>query len=256
MSKLSKMRIGGEIHGNTRKAIYDYVDIGITPSQVEAKTVELILAADAEIGFAKVKGYNWATCINVNSSTVHGIPTSNTPFADGDVVTVDLGVYYHGYHLDGAFTKVVGTASKEAQLIIDGGLATLQAALEQVKPGNRIGHISRATEQTLKSYGLSPFQELTGHGVGRELHEDPMIPNYLDVVIETTPQIVIGQTLAIEMIYTAGKPELVLEENGWTISTKDDKLSGVFEETVEVTHDGYSILTKPTLSQITKSGKI
>ena len=83
-----------------------------------------------------------------------------------------------------------------------------------------------------------------------------MIPNYLDVELATTPQIVIGQTLAIEIIYTAGKPELVLEEDGWTISTKDGKLSGVFEETVEVTHDGCSVLTKPTLYQITKSGKI
>lgn len=256
MSKLSKMRLGGEIHGAVRAKIYDLVDVGVTPRQVEAQTIALIKDAGAEPGFTKVKGYKWATCINVGSSTVHGIPTSDKPFVDGDVITVDLGVYYRGYHLDGAFTKVVGTPSSEAKKVVQGGFAALQAALLQVKPGNRIGHISKATEETLKQHKLSPFKELTGHGVGRELHEDPMIPNYLDGVIETTPQIVIGQTLAIEIIYTAGRPELILEEDGWTITTIDDKLSGVFEETVEVTHDGYSILTKPTLSQITKSGKM
>lgn len=250
------MRTGGEIHGQVRREIYNFIDLGITPAKVEEKTLKLIAAAGAEPGFTKVKGYSWATCINVGSSTVHGIPTSEKPFVDGDLVTVDLGVYYRGYHLDGAFTKVVGKSSKEANQIIKGGSAALEAAIKAVKPGNRIGDVSTATEKTLLKYKLTPFRELTGHGVGRELHEDPMIPNYLDVELATTPQIVIGQTLAIEIIYTAGKPELVLEEDGWTISTKDGKLSGVFEETVEVTHDGCSVLTKPTLYQITKSGKI
>ncbi len=250
------MRTGGEIHGQVRREIYNFIDLGITPSQVEEKTLKLIADSGAEPGFTKVKGYSWATCINVGSSTVHGIPTSEKPFVDGDLVTVDLGVYYRGYHLDGAFTKVVGKSSKEANQIIKGGSAALEAAIKAVKPGNRIGDVSQATEKTLLEYKLTPFRELTGHGVGRELHEDPMIPNYLDVELTTTPQIVIGQTLAIEIIYTAGKPELVLEEDGWTISTKDGKLSGVFEETVEVTHDGCSVLTKPTLYQITKSGKI
>ena len=256
MSKLSKMRIGGEIHGAIRQEIYNLTQIGATPLELETKTQEMIKEAGAKPSFTTVDNYQWATCINVGASTVHGIPTSTVPFVDGDVVTVDLGVYYKGYHLDGAFTKIVGPPCKESQQVIDGGLAAIKAALSQVKPGNRIGHISRATEQALKKHGLTSFQELTGHGVGRQLHEDPMIPNQLNCALETTPQLVIGQTLAIEMIYTAGKPHLLLEEDGWTIKTKDDKLSGVFEETVEVTHDGYSILTKPTLFQVTKSGKI
>jgi len=250
------MRVGGKIHGEVRRTLYDATQVGTTPRELEALALKLIKEAGAETSFTKVKDYYWATCINVNHGTVHGIPESDTPFQDGDVITLDVGVYYRGFHLDGAFTKQVGNSTPEGDQIIVGGLAALTAALEQVKPGNRIGDISQASEQALKESGLSPFQELTGHGVGRELHEDPMIPNYLKGKIKETPQIVIGQTLAIELIYTAGKPELVLERDDWTISTKDGKLSGVFEETVEVTADGYFVLTNPTLSQITKSGRM
>lgn len=249
MSKLTAMREGGQIHGSIRQAIYEFVQPGVSPQQIESKTQELISSHHVEPSFTKVKNYHWATCVNVNSGTVHGIPSSQKSFKPGDLVTVDLGIYHKGYHLDGAFTKTVGSANNRTKHLIEGGLFAIQQALQAVKPGNRIGHISQATEQALAKYNLSAFRELTGHGVGRDLHEDPLIPNLLEKDIGSTPQIVVGQTLAIEIIYTEGKPELVLEEDGWTISTKDDKLSGVFEETVEVTPDGYSVLTQPTLSQ-------
>lgn len=250
MSKLSRMRIGGQLHGEIRQAIYQFVKVGVSPREIEAKTRALIKQKGAEPSFTKVRDYSYATCVNLNSGTVHGIPESTKPFVDGDLVTVDLGVYYKGYHLDGAFTKTVGSASTEATNLIKGGLAAVRAALEQVKAGNHIGDISLAIEQALTQYHLSPFKELSGHGVGRSLHEDPLIPNFLTGDKHKTPQLVVGQTLAIEIICTSGKPELILEEDGWTITTKDDKLSGVFEETVEVKSDGCSVLTKPSLFQL------
>lgn len=244
------MRAGGAILGSVRADLFRFTEVGVTPKQVEAEAMRLIKAAGAEPSFTRVPGYHWATCININAGIVHGIPKSSVPFADGDVVTVDVGVYYEGFHTDSAFTKVVGKSTPEIDRFLKAGLDSIKASLAQVKPGNRIGDISLATEKSLKASGYKPTRELTGHGVGRELHEEPMIPNYLSGDIAGTPQMVVGQTLAIENIYVQGSPSLILEKDGWTISVKDDKLSAVFEETVEVTKDGFSIMTTPTLFQI------
>lgn len=254
MNKLKAMREGGAILGSVRAALYEFVQVGVSPAEVEALTQKLIKEAGAEVSFDKVPGYKWATCINLNDGIVHGIPTSKLPFQDYDVVTVDVGVYFHGFHTDSAFTKVVGKSTPEIDHFLQAGLSSVQASLSQVKPGKRIGDISLATENSLKSAGYKPTRELTGHGVGRELHEEPMIPNFLSGEISKTPQLVVGQTLAIENIYVQGNPALVLEKDGWTISVKDGKLSAVFEETVEVVEDGFSIMTTPTLFQICQSG--
>lgn len=249
MNKLAAMRHGGLLHGRLRQRLYQAVQPGSTPQAVEQLATRTLKELGAEPSFTKVKNYHWATCININDSCVHGIPTSTSAFLPSDVVTVDVGLYYHGYHLDGAFTKQLAPPTAEGTKLINGGQAALEAALRATKPGARIGHLSEAIHSTLTSYGLAPFRELTGHGVGRSLHEDPMLPNFFEGNPQATPQLVLGQTLAVEIICTLGKPELELEKDGWTIRTKDGKLSGVFEETVEVTVDGCSVLTRPTLSQ-------
>ena len=245
------MTIGGGMLGRVRQALYDFTQVGVTPLQVEYKARELIKAEGGELSFTKVPGYRWATCININDGVVHGIPTSEVPFNDGDLVTVDVGVYYRGYHTDAAFSKVVGTSSAAKDRFLEAGLEGLRLAIAAVKPGAHIGDISEAMESTLKKYGYHATKELTGHGVGKELHEEPMISNVVVGPVEKTPIIQLGQTLAIEIIYVEGKPSLLLEEDGWTISTKDGTLSAVHEETVVVTDDGCSILTVPTLFQIT-----
>jgi len=250
MNQIEAMQIGGAMLGRVRAALYDFTQVGVTPKQVEFKARELIKAEGGELSFTKVPGYRWATCININDGIVHGIPTSEIPFDDGDLVTVDVGVYYHGYHTDAAFSKVVGTSTAEKDRFLKAGLEGLQNAINAVKPGGRIGDISEAMESTLKKYGYRATRELTGHGVGKELHEDPMISNVVVGPREKTPTIKLGQTLAIEIIYVQGKPSLVLEEDGWTISVKDGTLSAVHEETVLVTEDGCSILTVPSLFQI------
>ena len=250
MNKIDTMKVCGGMLGRVRAALYDFTQVGVTPKQVEFKARELIKAEGGELSFTKVPGYHWATCININDGIVHGIPISEVPFKSGDLVTVDVGVFYHGYHTDAAFSKVVGKSTAEKDKFIKAGLEGLKNAIAAVKPGNRIGDISEAMESTLKQYGYRATRELTGHGVGRELHEDPMISNVVVGPREKTPVIQLGQTLAIEIIYVQGKPSLVLEEDGWTISVKDGTLSAVHEETVLVTEDGCSILTTPTLFQI------
>jgi len=250
MNQLDAMTIGGAMLGRVRQALYDFTVVGVSPKQVEFKARELIKAEGGELSFTKVPGYRWATCININDGIVHGIPESTVPFKDGDLVTVDVGVYYHGFHTDAAFSKVVGTSTPAKDKFLQAGMEGLKNAIAAVKVGGYIGDISLAMESTLKKYGYSATRELTGHGVGRELHEDPMISNVVVGKRENTPQMKLGQTLAIEIIYVEGKPSLVLEEDGWTISTKDGTLSAVLEETVVVTVDGCSILTTPTLFQI------
>lgn len=250
MNQLEAMKIGGAMLGRVRQALYQFTQVGVTPLQVELKARQLIKAEGGELSFTKVPGYSWATCININEGIVHGIPTSELPFADGDLVTVDVGVYYRGYHTDAAFSKVVGTSSVQKDRFLQAGLEGLKNAISVIKPGAYIGEISEAMESTLKVYGYKATKELTGHGVGKELHEDPMISNVVVGPKEKTPKIKLGQTLAIEIIYVEGKPSLVLEADGWTISTRDGTLSAVHEETVVVTEDGCSILTVPSLFQI------
>ncbi len=254
--KLPSMRIGGEILGRVREALYHFTEVGVTPVAIEAEAQRLIRAEGAVPSFDKVPGYHWATCINRNDGIVHGIPTNDVPFVSGDLVTVDVGVYYQGYHTDCAFSKVVGTSSAAKDRFLLAGLTGLKNAISVVRAGEYIGAISEAMQHTLDGYGYHATHELTGHGVGKGLHEEPMIPNVIVGKKEKTPKMFTGQTLAIEIIYVEGNPGLVLEDDGWTISTKDGKLSAVFEETVEVTADGFSILTKPTLFQMLLSGTI
>lgn len=250
MNQISAMQAGGAILGKVRQALYQYTQVGVSPKQIELQARKLIKAEGGELSFTKVPGYSWATCVNINSGIVHGIPNSEKPLQDGDMVTVDVGVFYHGYHTDAAFTKVVGSASKEQTRFLQAGIEGLQNAISAVKAGGFIGDISYAMDTTLKNYGYSATSELTGHGVGKELHEEPMISNIITHPAHQTPKMSENQTLAIEIIYVAGKPELILEEDGWTIATKDGKLSAVFEETVAVTRGGCSVLTTPTLFQI------
>lgn len=250
MNKLKAMTQGGAILGRVRQALYNFTVVGVTPAQIEQQAKTLIKAEGAELSFTKVPGYRWATCINLNDGIVHGIPSSTIPLKSGDLVTVDVGVFYHGYHTDAAFSKVVGQSNQTKDRFLKAGMEGLKNALASVKAGAHIGEISEAMESTLKKYGYQATRELTGHGVGKELHEEPMISNVVVTPTAKTPVMEEGQTLAIEIIYVEGKPALVLEEDGWTISTKDGTLSAVFEETVVVTLDGCSILTTPTLFQI------
>lgn len=250
MNQLVAMRKGGAILGKVRAELMHFTQVGVTPWEIEQKARQLIKKEGGELSFTKVPGYRWATCVNLNAGIVHGIPTSTTPLKSSDLVTVDVGVFYHGYHTDAAFTQVVGKSSPQQRRFLKAGMEGLQNAIAATKAGNRIGDISLAMESTLKQYGYRATRELTGHGVGRELHEEPMISNVVVAPREKTPLIKLGQTLAIEIIYAQGKPDLVMEDDGWTISVKDGKLSAVLEETVEVTLDGPIILTLPSLFQM------
>jgi methionyl aminopeptidase len=188
-----------------------------------------------------VEGYHWATCVNVNDGVVHGIPAKNLVFFDKDIVSVDVGIFYKGFHTDTSFSKLIGEDSEKVKFLATGRRA-LKSAISKAKNGKRLGDISRAMETVLREGGCNPIEALVGHGIGRDLHEDPMIPCYSGYPGENM-MLKTGTVLAIEVMYTTGSGNVKTDEDGWTIRTKDGKISALFEETVALAHDGSIILT-------------
>jgi methionyl aminopeptidase len=240
------MRAGGKILAETLWEVMDFIKPGVSEKEVDALADRLIVEKGGEPGFKKVEGYSYATCISTNDVVVHGIP-SNYVFKDGDIVGVDCGVFYKGFHTDMSHSKIVGNKkSSELEKFLEVGERALNEAILQVMPGNRIGHISKTIQDIVeKENGYSVVRSLIGHGVGRNLHEDPEVPGYLNKKIEKTPLLKEGMTIAVEVIYNMGSFEVkYYNDDNWTISTEDGSLSGLFERTVLVTEGGVEILTK------------
>jgi methionyl aminopeptidase len=173
---------------------------------------------------------------------VHGIPRKEIVFKKGDVVSVDVGIFYKGFHTDTALTVYLGQ-KKEIKNFLKAGKEAMLAGIKKAKKGNKIGDISRAIEKRLFESNLRPIWALTGHGIGKELHEEPNIPCFTSAdPVEETP-IVEGMTLAVEVMYTNGKGDLKLDKDGWTLRTKDGRIAGLWEETVAITSNGSFVLT-------------
>ncbi len=234
------MAQAGQIAGEVLEKVIAAAKPGISTLELDQLAEKLIREAGGESGFKRVDGYFHTICTTPNEQVVHGIPTDRK-LESGDILSIDLGAYYHGFHSDTAFTTPIGEVSPETKEFLATGQRALYAGLAQVKVGNHIGDISAAIEKVLRSRGYGIVETLTGHGVGRELHEEPLIPNYGRA--GTGPELVEGMVIAIEPIYTNGSSEIYLEEDGWTITSEDATLSGLFEHTVAVTADGPKILT-------------
>lgn len=236
------MAEGGVILARVKKTLAGMVKAGVRAWDLEEKAMDMIKKAGAEASFAKVPKYHWATCINVNAGIVHGIPTKELVFAEGDLVSIDLGVYYQGFHTDSSISVAINPTPEVEKFLKTGHLA-LKHAISQVIAGNRVWDVSKAIQETVEAGGYNPVKALVGHGVGRQLHEEPMVPCVALGQREKSPLLKNGMTLAIEVMYTAGKPDLVEANDGWTITTRDGKISGLFEETVVVDGGKPQILT-------------
>ncbi|HEX6977008.1 MAG TPA: type I methionyl aminopeptidase [Patescibacteria group bacterium] len=237
------MKEGGAILAKVKKAAAKKVVAGASAYDVEEFVTDMIEAQGAESSFKKVPGYSWSTCINVNDGVVHGIPRKDVVFKEGDVVSVDLGVYYKGFHTDTALTVVVGKMDSQKQFFLEAGKRADNAGIKVVKEGRTVGDISEAIEESLKKAGLKPIKSLTGHGVGRELHEAPSIPNFVSGSPDERVVLKKGMVLAVEVMYTAGQGEITMDKDGWTLRTRDGKIAGLFEETVAITGHGPIVLT-------------
>jgi methionyl aminopeptidase len=249
--QLNIMREGGQKLGAILQQLLQMAQPGVSLLDIEARANELIGASGGTSSFKTVKGYQWATCLNVNEVVVHGVPRKYT-LVDGDVLTIDAGLLYGGLHTDTAWTKIVGTDSSvdahKKQQFLSVGQEALMRAIALAKVGNYVGDISASTQAIIQSAGYNLVKSLVGHGVGRSLHEDPQVPNYVRGTRENTYQFQGGETIAIEPIYVMGQGQVVYENtDGWTLATRDQSLAAVFEHSVAITEDGPIVLTEASV---------
>jgi methionyl aminopeptidase len=212
---------------------------GVTEGELDKITENSVRLQGGEPGFMKVPGYFHTICTATNEVIVHGIPGSYA-LKKGDVICIDAGVYYKGLHTDMADTIVAGgdmATTPEIRKFLEVGKKALWEGIEQAKAGNRVGHISKAIQDIVEGSGYSVVKTLVGHGVGKELHEEPEVPGFLSKKIERTPELKEGMTIAVEVIYAMGGDTVVYaNDDGWTIKTADDSLSAVFARSVLITN--------------------
>ncbi len=236
------MQEGGRKLSGVKSKIKKGVKIGSFASDIENIAQTEIKKAGGKASFAMVPGYSWATCVNVNEGVVHGIPHKSVKFKKGDLVSVDVGMLFNGFHTDTSFS--VGLeADKKLNDFMKVGQKSLSNAIDKAQVGNKIYDLSEAMQSTLKGAGLSPVRSLVGHGIGKNLHEEPQIPCFTLGERGDSMDIVEGMVLAIEVMYTKGNPRVITQEDGWTIAIASGRMSALYEETVAVTSSGPLVLT-------------
>jgi len=235
------MREGGEILKKVMDALKEEVKPGISTEYLDELASQLIKKYDANPSFLNYQGYPKSICTSINNEVVHGIPSSNRILKEGDILSLDIGIFYKGYHTDAALTLPVGNISEENRKLINIAKNSLLSGLKKVKEGNIIGNISYENQKSVEKKGYSVVKSCTGHGIGRDLHEDPAIPNFGKA--DYGPYLKEGMTLAIEPMVNEGDFQVQTDDDGWTIRTCDGKNSAHFEFTVLVLRKGYENLT-------------
>ena len=238
--EIELLRIAGNVVYKTHQYLKPFIKEGITTKELDRLGEEFIRSQGCTPSFKGYEGFPSALCISINSEVVHGFP-SDRKLVNGDIVTLDIGACWKGYHGDSGWTYAVGDISEDAKYIMEHTRKALFEGLSQVKPGNRIGDISYAIQKYAEEHNLGVVRELCGHGVGTDVHEDPEVPNY--GIPNTGPRLKEGMVIAVEPMLTLGKPRVFVHDNDWTVDTLDHSLSGHFEHTIVVTKDGYEILT-------------
>jgi methionyl aminopeptidase len=238
--EIETMALAGRVVGDTLALLEEQAQPGVTTGELDAIAEEFIRSRGGDPTFKGYKGYPAATCLSPNGMVVHGIP-GKTKLAQGDILSVDVGVTLDGFVADSAWTFAVGEIDPEAQRLLEVCHAALEAGIEQARAGNTVGDISKAVQTTTEAAGFSVIRSLVGHGVGRSMHEDPQVPNFVSAY--RGPELKEGMTIAIEPMITAGGPDVYIHDDGWSISTVDGSLAAHFEHTVAVTAEGPRVLT-------------
>ena len=238
--EIELLKIAGNIVYQTHQYLKPFIKEGITTKELDKLAEDFIRSKDATPSFKGYEGFPSTLCTSINSEVVHGFP-SDRKLKNGDIISIDIGACYKGYHGDSAWTYTVGEVDDKTRKLLEDTEKSLFIGLAQVKPGNRIGDIGYAIEQYAHKHNLGVVKELCGHGVGTSVHEDPEVPNY--GIPNTGPRLKEGMVIAVEPMLTLGRPDIFIHDNNWTIDTQDGSLSAHFEHTVVVTKDGYQILT-------------
>jgi methionyl aminopeptidase len=241
--EIERMARAGEVVADALAVIGEHARPGATTHELDELADEFIRSRGGTPTFKGYRGYPASICTSPNEMVVHGIPGGYV-LKDGDVLSVDVGVTLDGFVADSAYTFTIGDISPDAERLLEGCQAALAAGIEQCRVGNRLSDISHAIQVTTEEQGFSVVRSLVGHGVGRSMHEEPQIPNYGEP--GRGPLLAEGMTFAIEPMITAGGPDVLLQDDEWSISTADGSLAAHFEHTVAITADGPRILTAAT----------
>ncbi len=240
--ELDIMRVAGRIVALTHQELQKYIKPGITTKELDSIAEKFIRQHDAIPSFKGYNGFTGSICASVNEELVHGIPGDRL-LKNGDIISIDIGANYNGYHGDSAWTYAVGEISEETQKLLDVTEQSLYKGLEEAKPGGRLSNISHAIQTYVESFGFSVVREYVGHGIGQNLHEDPQIPHFGPP--NKGPRLKPGMVLAIEPMVNAGKRYVRTLPDNWTVVTTDGKMCAHFEHTIAIVETGFEILTKP-----------
>ena len=240
--ELKVMREACRISAGALKIVGDAVEPGVTTAELDSLAEKYIRSQGAVPNFKNYQGYPATACISINNEVIHGIPSKTRKLQAGDIVSVDLGAMFDGYHGDNAATFACGNVSAEAKRLMDTTRESLYEGIAAACAGGRVGDISNAVQRYVEERGYSVVRQFVGHGIGTKLHEAPEVPNF------GTPgrgvRLVPGMTLAIEPMVNMGGYDVKVLPDGWTVLTKDGSLSAHFEHTVAITSDGPQIMTK------------
>ena len=239
--ELSIMREACTISAGALELIGSAVEPGVTTAELDRLAEDFIRKQGAEPNFKNYEGYPATACISINNEVIHGIPSEKRKLVNGDIVSVDLGAKFNGYHGDNAATFAVGDISDEAKRLMDTTRESLYEGIKAACAGSRLGDIGYAIQRYVEERGYSVVRQFVGHGIGTHLHEAPEVPNF------GTPgrgiRLLPGMTLAIEPMVNFGKPEVKVMPDGWTVLPRDGSLSAHFEHTIAIPPDGPPILT-------------
>lgn len=239
--EIELLKIAGKIVGDTHNYLKPFIKPGITTKELDKLAYDYIISKDATPSFLNYNGYPGSICASVNEEVVHGIP-GDYKLKDGDIISIDIGACYKGYHGDSAWSYPVGKISEEKEYLLKHTEEALFAGLSVIKDGARVGDIGYAVSECANKYNLGVVKELVGHGVGSHLHEDPDVPNY--GIKGTGPILKAGMVIAVEPMLNLGTADVYLLDDDWTVITADNLPSAHFEHTIVVTNEGYTILTK------------
>ncbi len=238
--EIKLMKKAGLLVSKMHKFIKPYIKEGITTKELDRLCSEFITSNDAIPTCKGYEGFPCALCTSVNEQVVHGIP-GNYKLKNGDIITIDVVIGYKGYQGDAAWTYAVGEIDENKKYLMEHTKKALDVGVSCVKPGNRIGDISAAIQKYAEEHNLGVVRELCGHGIGREMHEDPEVPNF--GIPNTGPKLKPGMIICIEPMLTYGRRDVMLLEDDWTVITADNSPAAHYEHTVLITEDGYEILT-------------
>lgn len=241
--ELGRMRAAGRILSEVKERLRAMVRAGISTKQIDEEVEAFIVSQGAQSAFKGYRGYPATVCTSINEEVVHGIPSPNRKLRDGDIIGLDLGCIVDGYYADCAITLAVGRIPSRVQELLDVTRESLDKAIVQCRAGNRLGDVSHAVQSHCESHGFSVVRSFVGHGIGRDLHEEPQVPNFGDpgrgVILKA------GMVLAIEPMVTMGGAEVRVLADGWTAITVDGSLAAHFEDTIAITANGPEVLTRP-----------